>query len=416
MFPNPALVPVLAVLLAATVPTLGARGSTPHRPLWTQAWGAAVQPPVAGTDDTGPNWSVDGFADQTVRQVVRLSTGGGAVRVELSNRYGRAPLRVAAATVGLSAGGAAIRPGTLRSLRWSGPVPPGRTAASDPVRLPVAPRDELVVTLRFDGPTGPATFHRFTTAASYRAAGDHAADPGGAAFTESTSSWYYLTGVDVTAGSGMPDTVVAFGDSVTDGVGSSAGDHRYTDDLAARLAAAGRPRGVVDAGIAGGKLLHDSTCYGERGTARFRRDVLDRPGVRAVVVELGLNDLGAPQQAGDPCALPNPLVGADEIIAAYQDLIGAAHARGIAVIGATMIPMKGALFPFYSPRAERVRQRVNQWIRTGGGFDTVADFDRAMADPADPLRSRPDLVYVDGGHPNDAGYRALAATFDLDRL
>jgi lysophospholipase L1-like esterase len=360
---------------------------------------------------------VEGFADQTVRQVVRLSTGGGgAVRVELSNRYGRAPLRVAAATVGLSAGGAAVRAGTLRPLRWPGPVPPGRTAASEPVTLPVPPRAELVVTLRFAHPTGPATFHRFTTATAYRSAGDHVTDPGGAAFTESTSSWYYLTGVDVIAHPGVPDTVVAFGDSVTDGVGSSPGDHRYTDDLAARLAAAHRPRGVVDAGIAGGKLLHDSTCYGERGATRFRRDVLDRPGVRAVVVELGLNDLGAPQQAGDPCALPNPLVSAGEIIAAYRDLIGAAHARGIEVVGATMIPMKGALFPFYSPRAEQVRQRVNQWIRTGGGFDAVADFDRAMADPADPRRSRPDLVYVDGGHPNDAGYRALAATFDLDRL
>ncbi|MFL6075130.1 MAG: GDSL-type esterase/lipase family protein [Mycobacteriales bacterium] len=412
MFPIPALVPVLAVLLAATVPPPGARGGAPHRPFWTQAWGAAVQPPVAGTEDTGPNWSVDGFADQTVRQVVRLSTGGGAVRVELSNRYGRAPLRVAAATVGLSAGGAAVRPGTLRPLRWSGPVPPGRTGASDPVALPVVPGDELVVTLRFAGPTGPATFHRFTTATSYRAAGDHVADPGGAAFTGSTASWYYLTGVDVT---GSPDTIVAVGDSVTDGVGSSPGDHRYTDDLAARLAAAGRPRGVADAGIAGGKLLNDSTCYGERGTARFRRDVLDRPGVRAVVLELGLNDLGAPQQVGDPCALPAPLVGAERIIAAYQELIGAAHARGIAVVGATMIPIKGALFPFYSPRAARVRQQVNHWIRTGGAFDAVADFDRAMADPADPEQSRRDLVSVDGAHPNDAGYRALAATFDLDR-
>src|SRR5438874_1159544 len=100
IFSIPALVPVLAVLLAATVPPPGARGRTPHHPVWTQAWGAAVQPPIAGNDDTGPNWSVDGFADQTVRQVVRLSTGGGTVRVELSNRYGHAPLRVAAATVG----------------------------------------------------------------------------------------------------------------------------------------------------------------------------------------------------------------------------------------------------------------------------------------------------------------------------
>src|SRR5690242_4177697 len=245
MFPIPALVPVLAVLLAATLPPPEARGGPPRRPAWTQAWGAAVRPPVAGTEDTGANWSVDGFADQTVRQVVRLSTGGGTVRVELSNRYGRAPLRVAAATVGLSAGGAAVLPDTLRPLRWPGPVPAGRTAASLPVPLAVSPRDELVITLRFAGPTGPATFHRFTTATSYRAAGDHVADPGGAAFTEATASWYYLTGVDVAGGPPAPrrDTVVAFGDSVTDGVGSTAGDHRYTDDLAARLAAAGRPRG-----------------------------------------------------------------------------------------------------------------------------------------------------------------------------
>ncbi|MEV0661424.1 SGNH/GDSL hydrolase family protein [Actinomadura luteofluorescens] len=438
-------VPLAGVTAAALIggigyvwprPTQAAAQAASHRtaslkaPGWSQSWGAAMQRPIAGGEDEGPNWSVEGFGDHSLRQVVRLSAGGAQVRIRLSNRYGTRPLRVATAAVARSAGGAQAWPGTTAALTFGGKrsatVAPGAEIASDPVPLATAPLEKLAVTLRFTGATGPATFHRFTTQPAYRASGDHLSDEGAGAYTASTDAQYYLTGVEVTGENGNgtggartggngAGTVVAFGDSLIDGVGAAPGaDARLPDALAERLAATRDPLGVVNAGIGGNRLRYDSACAGEKATARFARDVLDRPGVRAVIVHLGANDIRV--TPGDPCLRPGGPATAAQVIAAQRQLVRAARARGLKVVGTTIIPMKGALFPVWTPQVEKDRDAINHWIRTSGAYDAVLDADRIMADPADPDRPRLSYVYQDGLHPNDAGYQALARGIDLRAL
>ncbi|MFJ5797770.1 SGNH/GDSL hydrolase family protein [Streptomyces decoyicus] len=416
-----------AVLAALAVSTAVAHGDARQQlrdgegPVWTGAWGTAMQRPVEGSEDWGPNWSRQGFADQSVRQVVRVATGGSALRIRLSNSYGTTPLRITAATVGRSAGDAHVWPGTVRKVTFGGgqgvTIPPGRELVSDAEGLRTSPLEKLTVTLYFAGRTGPATFHRFTTATSYRASGRRLSDPAGDLFKESTNAWYFLSGVEVSgAASPRRGTVVAFGDSLIDGTGATPGaDNRFTDKFAERLAADRRPLDVVNAGIGGNRILHDSPCYGDKATDRFRHDVLDRPGVRTVIIHLGANDIGAPEMA-DPCMGSAPRVTARRIIDAHKQLIRAAHARGVKAVGATILPMKGALFPVYSEQGEKVRAAVNQWIRTGRAYDAVLDVDRALADPADPTLPRPGYVFKDGLHPNEAGFHAIAAAVDLDAL
>jgi lysophospholipase L1-like esterase len=421
-------VPVIAALTAAGI----AYAPTSHREVsarsndaaaggarWASAWGAAAQPPVAGNEDSGPNWSTKGFADQTVRQVVRAGTGGTRIRVRLSNAYGTRPLRIAGATAGRSAGGALVWPKTITRVTFArsatAVIPPGGEIVSDAVALPVSPLERLAVTLRFTAPTGPATFHRFAQADAFRASGDHLTEAGADAFKESTSSWYYLTGVE-TAGTPAGGSVVVFGDSLVDGVGATKdADARFPDDLQERLVASHRPLGVVNAGIGSNKLLNSSSCGGEKGISRFARDVLGRPGVRSVIVHLGANDIGAPQ-VDDPCVRPSPQVTAGRLIDGHRALIRAAHAHGVKAIGMTLPPMKGALFPFWTPRAERLREELNRWIRTGHEYDAVIDADRAMSDPSDRRMPRPGYVFLDGLHPNDAGYQAIADAIDLAAL
>ncbi|WP_433477311.1 GDSL-type esterase/lipase family protein [Spirillospora sp. CA-142024] len=379
-----------------------------------------MQRPQAGNEDNGPNWSTEGFRNHSLRQVIRMSAGGTRVRIRLSNLYGTKPLKVAGATIGRSAGGAKAWPGTVVPLTFGGGrsavVRPGGELAGDPVPLATSPLEKLVVTLRFTEATGPTAFHRFTPQPAYRAPGDHLSDVGSDAYGESTDALYYLSGVDVPdEGAAGQGTVVAFGDSLVDGVGSAHGaDGRLPDVLAERLAAARRPLGVVNAGIGGNRLRHDSSCGGDRAIARFGRDVLDRPGVRAVLVHLGANDIR--DTPGDPCLRPGGPATARQVIDAQRRLIRAARARGVKVVGATILPMKGALFPVWTPQVEKVRDAVNHWIRTGGEYDAVVDVDRILADSADRDRPRLAYVYEDGLHPNDAGYQAIARAIDLKAL
>jgi lysophospholipase L1-like esterase len=420
-------VPVIAALAAAAI----AHAPTSHREAaarsneaaagerWTSAWGAAVQAPVAGDEDSGPNWSTRGFADQTVRQVVRVGIGGTRIRVRLSNAFGTGPLRIAGATIGRSAGGALVWPKTITPITFArsatAVIPPGKDLVSDPVALSASPLERLAISLRFTAPTGPATFHRFAGTESYRASGGHLGDVGADAFKESTSSWYYLTGIE-TAGGPARGSVAVLGDSLVDGVGATKeADARFPDDLQERLIASHRPLGVVNAGIGSNKLLNGSPCGGEKGVSRFARDVLARPGVRSMIVHLGANDIGAPQ-VDDPCVRPNPQVTARQLIDGHRALIRAAHAHGVKAVGMTIPPMKGALFPFWTPKAERLRDELNHWIRTGHEYDAVIDADRAMADPSDRSMPRPGYVFMDGLHPDDAGYQAIANAIDLAAL
>ncbi|MEU0404901.1 SGNH/GDSL hydrolase family protein [Streptomyces sp. NPDC006197] len=411
----------LALLTTGTLalaPT--ALADTGHHASHGQAWrGAWAASPQSATAPFGPNWSQQGFEDHTVRQVVRVTASGTRTRIELTNRYGTGPLRITGATVARTAGGSAVEPGSVRTLRFghrpSVTIPAGETLLSDAVNLPVEAFEQLTVTLYLADPTGPATFHSFSSATSYRAAGDHRADLSGAAFQETSNSWYFLSGVEVTGGrdTARRDGIVTFGDSITDGVGSTTdADNRYPDELAERLAATGRTRAVLNHGIAGNEVVNDTTWAGEKAVARFRKDVLTEKGVSTVILLEGINDIGGsgPAFPGGP----TPEVSVNQLIEGHRTLIRQAHAHGLKVVGATLTPIKGSFYD--TPVNEAKREAFNTWVRTSGAYDAVVDFDRAVADPADPDRILPAYDSGDHLHPGDAGYAAMAGALDLDEL
>jgi len=262
------------------------------------------------------------------------------------------------------------------------------------------------------GRAGRATLHSWAQQVNWvSTVGDHAAEAGSDAFTAAIRSWYYLSGLLVRS-SAAAGTVVAIGDSITDGVQSTiGGDNRWPNDLARRLdQLAGPTMAVTDAGIGGNRVLTGSRPWGASALARFARDALDQPGVRDIIVLEGINDIG--MSAGPPNS--GTEVSAAQLIAGYEQLIARAHARNLRIFGATLLPFEGA--GDYTPAGEATREAVNTWIRTSRAFDGVVDFDTAMRDPADPLRLNPAYDSGDHLHPNDAGYQAMADAVNLTML
>ncbi|QFR01117.1 SGNH/GDSL hydrolase family protein [Streptomyces phaeolivaceus] len=394
-----ALALLATLVLACALPASAGASADPRR--WTGTWAAAA----SGTAPALPGASI--------RNVVHVSVGGDAVRVRISNRLGTAPLHLGALTVAAQEPGVPdsphALPGSLRTATFGGAptvvVPAGRDRVTDPVALRVPAHGNLLVTLHTPDDSGPATYHRSARQTNFLAPdGDRTADEDGSAYTTTLGSWYYVTGVDV-LGSSAAGSVVALGDSITDGNGSTAdANRRWPDRLAERLRAlpADRRLGVLNAGVSGNRLLRAGV--GPSVLERFDADVLTRTGVRAVIVMAGVNDIKGTPNATDPSAFT----------AAYRDLVDRAHARGIRVIGATLTPYGG--HGAYTAARERVRQAVNASIRGDGIFDAVADFDRAVRDPLLPHRIGPAYDPGDHLHFNDAGMRALADTIDLADL
>jgi lysophospholipase L1-like esterase len=351
--------------------------------------------------------------------VVRASVGGVRPRIRLSNLFGRTPLVIESASVALRDQEAAAVPRSLAQVLFGGSrravVPPGAELVSDPVAAvpPIAARDALLVSLYLPGPTGPTTWHARSQDASYLAmGGDHTLDGGGQAFSARENGWFYLCGVDVLSQTAA-GTVVCFGDSITDGASPSltATVGRWPDALAGRITAAwpDRPLGVVDLGIAGNKVLsEDNGAVGPSALDRFRRDVLSQPSLTDVILLEGINDIGfRTGQNGLPLT-------AAELVRGYRVLIAQARAAGAAVHGGTLTPYQGA--GYYSDSGEQIRQQVNRWIRTGGAFDSVIDFDRAVRDPGVPARYDAKYDLGDHLHPSDAGYQVMGAAVDLTAL
>ncbi|MFJ3303692.1 SGNH/GDSL hydrolase family protein [Streptomyces sp. NPDC086549] len=368
---------------------------------------AAIAPsPWTGTWETAPSGTAPALPGAAVRNVVHISVGGTAVRIRLGNRLGSKPLTLGAVTVALRrAGGPDAVPGSMRVAGFGGArtvtVPPGVDVLTDPVPLAVPDAADLLVTVHTPTDSGPATVHRTALQTSYVAAdgGQWAAAEDGAAYTATISQWYYVTGVDVRGRSA--GSVVAFGDSLTDGNGSTANaNHRWPDRLAQRLN--GRRLGVLNAGLSGNRLLRDGT--GPSATARLDADALSRAGVRALILLEGINDIKGKPEANDVAAFEK----------AYRTIVERAHAHGIRVVGATLTPYGG--YSAFTAAREKVRQKVNAVIRGGGVFDAVVDFDAAVRDPAQPQRIRPGYDPGDHLHFNDAGMRALADTVDLATL
>jgi lysophospholipase L1-like esterase len=390
-----------AIALWATA----ANAASPLQEIWIGAWGfpptsfvaskvttAAVPPPAAPFDDV------------TVRQLVRLSHGARRIRIRISNEFGDHPLPIGAAHIARAGDAGATVADSDHALTFDGglsvSVPPGAAILSDALDWPLAALSQLAISL-YVTESRPAPAHRVSEYISSR--GNFAVDRSmpGATLQRSGA---LVSGVEIV--SSARHAVVTLGDSITEGFGSTVNEFRgWPDRLAERLLKNRDTRDwcVVNAGINSNRLLHDGP--GSGALARFDRDVLSVPGVAAVILLEGINDIGY------DVTVPSESVTARDIIGAYRQIIARAHAHGIRVIGATLTPFEGA--HYYSPQGEQMRAVLNEWIRSSGEFDAYIDFDATLRDPKHPGQVNPALQRGDQLHPNDAGYAAMADSIPL---
>lgn len=369
-------------------------------------------PPKPG--ELGSNPSIfhvpSDLEDCTVRMVVRTGIGGSKVRVNLSNSLSRPPVKVGSLHIALYKSNGSTVPGSDHEVLFSGrpsfTLLPGVVLLSDPVDIKIPPFTDLAVSLYFPDKTGTPTEHRLGLHTTYISKGNTAGDvtmPD----PEKTFSYLWLAGLDVYT---APDdfAVVALGDSITDGFATTLDANKQWPMLLARRLNATpgvRQISVINQGISGNQVLRDGA--GISALARFDRDVLSIAGVKWVIILEGINDINFRGWMDGPDGLSG-----DDLIAGYRQIIERSHTHGIKVIGATLTPEEGV--PTMSERGEKIRQTVNEWIRTCRLFDAVVDFDEVIRDPSRPIRMRPEFDPGDHIHPNDAGNQAMADVFDRD--
>ncbi|ABI85810.1 GDSL-like Lipase/Acylhydrolase family protein [Burkholderia ambifaria AMMD] len=385
---------------------------------WVAAWATALQP-IPDLAAPPPLYRAPDVAGRTVRQIVYPTASGHAARIRVSNAYGRAPLVIDAAGLARAGDGAALADGAGTAVRFGGKasvtLAPGQELESDPVTIDVTAGRPYAISLRMGANQRMTVWHRVSNQFNYVSApGDHVNDPGAGAFRTRFTQYAWVTELAVEAGAARA-SVAAIGDSITDGLRSSLNrNRRWPDALALRLTAAGsNTLGVVNLGISGNRLLSDSACYGTSLASRFERDALSRAGVKAAIVLIGINDINfaaMPPRAGLDCDSPHMQVTAASLIDGYRRLIEAAHRQGVKVFGATLTP---AALP---AGREAIRLEVNRWIRSGGGFDGVVDFDAVLRDPARPSVLLRRYDSGDGIHPSDAGYTAMADAVPMEQL
>jgi lysophospholipase L1-like esterase len=404
----------LSVSALAETPAVGGH--------WVSAWSAAMHAPLPFPGI--PPSPV--FENQTVRMVVRPTIGGTRVRIRLSNAFGTTALKIAAAHIALASKDAKIISDSDLALTFSGKpsvtIPPGAPVLSDAVDLKVPQFAEIAVSIFLPEKTPASTVHFWGQHTTYVSeVGDFS---GKADIPNPTAktSWYWLADVELWT-SGQTAATLTLGDSITDGVGATQGDYTdWPDLLANRLAGEQGAPGlaVVNEGIGGNRMLHDGA--GVNTLARLDRDVLAQPGIINLIVLEGINDIGWPHMkpklpngtAMKDAPFAGELVSTQELIMGLQQIIERAHQHGIRVFGATLLPYEGA--DYYSDDGEATRQAVNQWIRSGGAFDGVVDFDTAVRDPNHPSQFREGYHSGDHLHPSATGYKAMADAVDLAML
>jgi len=402
----------VATLLLAFSTTCQLPSQTAVPQNWVGTWAASQQIPEPQNSQVP-----DDLRDATLRQIVHLSVGGPSLRIHLSNAFGTQPLHLTSVHIArpFSISAPQIDPSTDQPLKFSGNadvlIPAGAEYLSDPIDFPVAPLSSLAVSIHFDAPPSQQTGHPGSRATSYLVHGDtvSAADLTGA---KKFDHWYQLSAIDVSAPP-KAASIIALGDSITDGHGATTnGNDRWTDVLAAHLQSTSKTKeiSVLNLGLGGNHMLMYG--LGPSALARFDRDVLAQTGVRWVILLEGVNDLGDLTRLSDPPqADHNAFV--QRLLASYEQVIVRAHAAHIKVYGATIPPYTGS--DYYHPPAsnEADRQAINQWIRTPGHFDAVIDFDKALADPIHPDRLAPQFDCGDHLHPSPAGYRLMGAMIPL---
>jgi len=406
-------------LLPAGLLTLmaGASACNAAAASWVGTWGAA---PLPATAAFGPFPATPTFENVTIRQVVRVSAGGKRVRVRFTNEYGAKPLVIGRASIAVADAKGDVKPGTQHDLAFDGGpgvvIPANAPLESDPVDVDVPPLSTLSISLYLPEGSGPCTCHQTAIQTGYVSQPGDFTRAGSFAARQEIQIRAFISGVEVES-SGK--AIVVLGDSISDGMGSTANEnHRWPDYFADRLLThAGHSGwGVVNMGISGNRVLAGG--LGDSALARFDRDVLSVPGAAYVVVFEGVNDLGfalghfeGPMAEGFKALAPPNKVTADMMIAGYRQLIARAHAKGLKVIGATITPYEGA--GYWSAEGEQVRQAINTWIRTGKAFDGVIDFDAVVRDPAKPTQIKEGFHMGDHLHGSDAAYEAMARSIDL---
>jgi lysophospholipase L1-like esterase len=380
--------------------------------VWVASWGTSQQVP-----EPQNSLPLDDLRDATVRQIFHLSVGGAAIRVHVSNAFGTAALHFTSVHVArpLSPASGAIDPATDKALAFAGnsdvTVPGGAEFVSDPIDYPAPALSDLAVTFHLDTPPAGETGHPGSRATSYYVHGD-AVTAATLTDPKHVDHWYQVSEVDVLGAAGA-GSIVALGDSITDGHGTTTnGNDRWTDVLAVRLqgSASTRNLGVSNQGIGGNHLLTDG--LGPNVLARFDRDVLAPAGVRWLIVFEGVNDLGGLARNGEVSPAEHAEL-VQRVIAAFEQVIERAHAHGLRVYGATITPYVGSGYYHPGPLSEADRQAVNQWIRAAGHFDAIIDFDKVVGDPDHPDHLLSAFDCGDHLHPSPAGYSAMGNAIPL---
>lgn len=387
-----------------------ASGGASARCEWTGTWATALT--TASPFDTGR--SLSGFEDESIRMIVQTSIGGRHVRIRLSNVYGDDDLTIGHATVARPAAPSApdLDPGSVEELSFDGSqavtVPAGGEVLSDPVQMFVQPLSQLAVTLYLPQATGPASWHWFARQTAFVYDGDRATDPDGDGHTMTLEHFFFLAGVEVLGDHRVDGAVVVLGDSISDGPFLPLDANlRWPDFLARRISRkrhGARELGVLNLALSGNPATHDGDEVGlpelgPSGLHRLGEHVFVQPGVRTVIVELGLNDIF---QHDDP---------PERIIGGLQQIAAELHEEGLRVLLSTMGPATGDAS--WTPEREATRQAVNEYVRTTDDADGVVDLDLALRDPADPARMNPAFDRGDHVHPNEQGNAAIAAIVPL---
>ena len=399
----------LLILVCAFDPRPASSAATPPAGQWIGTW--------AASPEAQSNITVSSRTGRTYREIVHTSTGGAAVRIVVTNEFGLEPLTIGAARIAMHAGGSAIELPTAKVLSFGGQtsvtLPAGTMMVSDPIEWELPALADVVVSLFIPAqPMSQLTVHSYALQTNYMATGN-VVDAKTLDTPVEVPSWHFIKGVEVNRNeeSTTVGAIVALGDSITDGAASTPNTNgRWPDVLARRIQAdkAIPGMGVLNAGINGNRLLHDGD--GTSALGRLNRDVLAQAGIKYLIVLEGINDIGHIVTASPS----DPAETTQSLILALEQIAVRAHAHGIKVIGATMTPYESCKYA--SPEGEKMREAVNDWIRTSKNLDGVVDFEKIVRDPSHPTRFLPAYDSGDHLHPNAAGLRAMGDDVDLNLL
>ena len=402
-FYKPTLAGVIFFLLLFASCNVGIIGISNLTGEWVGTWRTAPQLVEERNNPPEP-----GLSHNTLRQVVRVSLGGDSLRVHFSNEFSTSTVTMKAVHIAVSADSSAILPGTEQALKFDGQpeitLKPGTAITSDPFKFDLEPRTNIAITIYFGDTSPDITGHPGSRTTSYLLPGNEISKVD---FSNAvrTDHWYVISGIDIVAEESAA-AVVVLGNSITDGRGSGTNkQNRWPDELVRRLQENPDTRlvAVLNQGIGGNCVLRD--CLGPSALSRFQRDVLGATKARWLIILEGINDIGQIPNAESADKI------ADDLIAAYEQMIDSAHANGIRVYGATVLPFGGSFYD--APYRQSARDTVNEWIRSSGRFDAVIDLDAALRDPDNQLHLLPAADTGDHLHPNETGHRMMAEAVDL---